>query len=77
MCARVRALLNRIELSTGVEHAGNLEALNIKHIVCVNEQVLCVSHRMFVCTDTPPRQSLAPVTRLNTSLQIFLLPYLR
>jgi hypothetical protein len=44
----VRALLNRIELSTGVEHADNLEALNIKHIVCVTEQVFCVSHFEFL-----------------------------
>ena len=39
VCVCVRAHLNRIEFSTGVENAGNLEALNIKHIVCVNEQV--------------------------------------
>ena len=40
VCARARVLPNRIERSTGVENAGNLEALNIKHIVCVNEQVV-------------------------------------
>jgi len=44
----VCALLKKIEFSAGVENAGKLEALNIKHIVCVNEQVFFFPPRMIV-----------------------------